>query len=207
MVMFVSQIKGGVAAICAATLFLTAPPVVAQDDTAPQIDPQTVPQAEQAGPRSEAQLLEALRDADPRDAQRIEAELANLWSASGSDSMDFLLKRGRDAIEVQNWTRAIEHLTALTDHAPDFAEGYYTRALAFFRIERFGPAMADLERALALNPNHFAALRGVASILEVLDEPDRALAAYEMVLQMHPNDSEARAGAERMRLASEGQTL
>jgi len=183
-----AQIKGGVAA--SALVFLLVAPA-----------------AGSAQQRSEAELLDALRDAAPEEVDRITSELVNRWSSSGSDAMDFLLKRGRDAIEVQDWPRAVEHLTALTDHAPDFAEGYYNRALAYFRMERFGPAMADLERALALNPNHFAALRGVASILEVLDRPEQALAAYDMVLEFSPHDEEAQAGRERMSLASEGQAL
>lgn len=167
-----------------------------------------LPDAGLAQARDEAELLEALKSAEEAtEAQRIEAELMTLWSASGSDSMDFLLKRGRDALEVQNWGRAIEHLTALTDHAPDFAEGYYARALAYFRSERLGPAMADLEQALALNPNHFAAIRGVGAILEVVGEADKALAAYEMVLDIHPNDTEAQSGLERTRRAATGQTL
>jgi len=182
------QIKGSVAALLAIAAFSLPSTALAQE-------------------RSEAELLDALRTAEAAEAKRIETELMNLWSGSGSDSMDFLLRRGRDAIEVQNWRRAIEHLTALTDHAPDFAEGYYTRALAFYRSEQFGPAMADLEQTLALNPNHFAAIRGVGAILEVLGEPDRALAAYEMVLDLHPNDTDAQSGRERMQRAASGQTL
>lgn len=182
------QIKGSVTALSTVLVLCLASPGVAQA-------------------RDEADLLAELKSAEAADAKRIEAELVNLWSSSGSDSMDFLLKRGRDAIEVQNWPRAIEHLTALTDHAPEFAEGYYARALAYFRSEQFGPAMADLEQALALNPNHYAAIRGVGAILETLGDAERAFAAYEMVLALHPNDTEAQEGLERMRGQAEGQAL
>ena len=155
----------------------------------------------------EAALLEALKGAEPMEAGRIETELTTLWSRSGSAAMDFLLKRGRDAIDVNDWPKAIEHLTALTDHAPDFAEGYHARAIAYFRSERIGPAMADLERALELNPNNFGALRGVATVWEALGNAKRAHAAYGMVLDLHPNDEEAQKGHERTRLAAFGQAL
>ncbi len=111
--------------------------------------------------------------------------------------MDFLLKRGRDAIDVQDWGLAIEHLTALADHAPDFAEAYHTRAIAYFRADLIGPALGDLEQALALNPNHFGAMRGLATIFEGLGDAKRAHQAYEMVLRLHPHDEEAQKGLER----------
>lgn len=145
----------------------------------------------------EAELLGELRNAEPSEAGRIEQELVTLWSKSGSSSMDFLLKRGRDALEVNDWRTAIEHLTALTDHAPEFAEGYHARAIAYFRSDKIGPAVADLEQVLALNPNHFGALRGLATVFESLGDPRRAHEAYKLVLDLHPNDEEAQKGLER----------
>ncbi|MGX9354848.1 tetratricopeptide repeat protein [Roseobacteraceae bacterium S113] len=177
------QIKHGVAALCAIVMF-------------------SIPlQAE------ESELLQQLQGAEAIQAKRIEQELITLWSRSGSASMDFLLKRGRDAIEVRDWRLAIEHLTALTDHAPDFAEGYHSRAIAYFRAERFGPAIADLETALTLNPNHFGAIRGLATIFESLGDAKRAHAAYSLVLELHPHDAQAQEGLERTQLRAFGQAL
>ena len=69
-------------------------------------------------------LLEELGSAqNEAQAQRIEKALFMEWSKSGSAAMDLLLKRGRDALEINDTGAAIEHLTALTDHAPEFAEG------------------------------------------------------------------------------------
>jgi len=36
--------------------------------------------------------------------------------------MDLLLQRGQEAMDNEDYEAAIEHFTALTDHAPDFAE-------------------------------------------------------------------------------------
>ena len=76
----------------------------------------------------EPDLLAALAVTDARNAQRIARELAALWDRSGSPSMDLLLRRGRDALERGEAEVALEHLTALTDHAPGFARGWSERA-------------------------------------------------------------------------------
>lgn len=154
-----------------------------------------------------AELLKQLREADATEASRIEREITREWAKSGSAAMDFLLKRGRDAMDVEDYGTAIEHFTALTDHAPDFAEGYHMRAMAFFHSEMLGPALGDLETTLTLNPDHFGAMRGLAVIFEVLDDPVRALAGYEMVLEVHPNDEEAQKGVARLTGAVRGRDL
>ena len=97
-------------------------------------------------------LLERLRDADPNDAAALERELQAVWSSSGSPSMDLLLRRGRDAMERQDWAAAIEHLTALTDHAPQFAEGWSERARAFFNAERYGSSGCGSGTGVGLEP-------------------------------------------------------
>jgi tetratricopeptide (TPR) repeat protein len=144
-------------------------------------------------------LLEQLRIGDATEANRAERDLVREWSKSGSAAFDFLLKRGQDALEVKDYASAIEHLTALTDHAPSFAEGFHSRAQAYFHTQKIGPALGDLERALTLNPNHFGAIRGLAVIFETVGDKKRAFEAYEMVLGLHPHDEEAKKGVARLR--------
>ena len=76
-------------------------------------------------------MLEALRDAEPAEATRLTREIEREWAQSGSTSLDMLLRRGREALEEEQPDIAIEHFTALIDHAPDFAEGWHARATAF----------------------------------------------------------------------------
>ncbi|WP_255564579.1 tetratricopeptide repeat protein [Mameliella sp. CS4] len=155
-----------------------------------------------------AELLAELQEAETATAaQRLESQIIAEWSKSGSASMDLLLKRGRDALEVKNHKAAIEHFRALTDHAPEFAEGWHGLALAYFGAEKFGPAMDALERVLALNPNHFAALRGVGAINEQVGKPALAYRAFEKVLELRPHDPDVEKAMERLERVAIGITL
>lgn len=132
-------------------------------------------------------LLARLSDAKPREALRIEREISTEWSKSGSASVDLLLQRGREAMDEGDMVKAIGHLTAVTDHAPDFAEGWYALATAYHGAGQQGPAMAALSRALTLNPSNFNALAGLALILDEVERPKDALAAYRAALAIHPH--------------------
>ncbi|MFU8865863.1 MAG: tetratricopeptide repeat protein [Rhodobacterales bacterium] len=151
-----------------------------------------------------AGLYEDLATATAAEARGIEREIRLEWRRTGSPAMDLLLKRGRDALERGEYDVAIEHLTALTDHAPDVAEGYHARARAYFRVEQIGPAMADLERALALDPQHYEAAHGLAVVLEALDRPQQAYAAYRVVLSLHPHYDAAAEAVTRLKARVEG---
>jgi tetratricopeptide (TPR) repeat protein len=133
------------------------------------------------------ELFIELADSDDANWQKIEREIWTEWAKSGSASMDLLLERGRNAMEQGDLDAAIEHLTALTDHAPDFAEGWNARATAYFQRGLYGPSIEDIQRTLALNPRHFGAISGLGMILEQLGYPDDALKAYREVQSIHPN--------------------
>ncbi len=163
--------------------------------------------AQQADSRDEEALLRQLAQATPEQAIGLDRQLQALWSQSGSASADLLLERGREALDDGDIEAAIEHLTALTDHAPEFAEGWHARASAFFVLDRFGMAAADLEHALTLNPNNYQAIYGLALIFEVVGKPDQALEAYSRALAIHPHHEEVTNAMNRLKPQVEGKAL
>lgn len=152
-------------------------------------------------------LLLELKDAEPGKAAQIDRAVQAEWSKTGSASMDLLLKRGRDAMDDGNFSAAIEHFTALTDHAPDFAEGWHMRATAYYQADLYGPAMADLQMALALNPDNYNAIFGLGVVLEELGYTDRAYNAYTLVRAIHPNHAEVSNALDRLERDVLGQSL
>jgi tetratricopeptide (TPR) repeat protein len=160
-----------------------APPALAQDDA--ELDALF------------AQLAEPGRE----DWERIESEITRIWSKSGSPAMDLLLKRGNEALEAEDYPAAVEHFSALIDHAPDFAEGWNARATAYYLMGEYSLSIADVEHVLALNPRHFGALAGLAYMLEALGEPELALKALHAAQALNPNRpniNDAAARLERM---------
>jgi tetratricopeptide (TPR) repeat protein len=191
----------------AAVMLLVAPflgaPAAAQAPDAPPApdaaqapDAAPAPDAAQSSATAEGadaetpeveRLLTELSEADERAARRLERRIAQLWSRSGSDSMDYLLRRGREALNEEAYEKAIEHLTAVVTLDPAFAEGWNARATAYFLDDELWRSVADIQRALALEPRHFAALSGLATILERVGEDAGALKAARGALEINPN--------------------
>lgn len=157
--------------------------------------------------QSEEDLLQQLQEAPEADAARVDRELALIWGNSGSAAMDLLLKRGRDALQAEEDGQAIDHLTALTDHAPGFAEGWHIRATAYYQAGLYGPALDDLERALSLNPNNYNAIFGLGIMLQEFGDLERAADAFERVLALHPHHENAKTAMEQLKRSGIGRTL
>ncbi len=153
------------------------------------------------------ELIESLKTATPEEAQRIDRQITAAWSRSGSPSMDLLLRRGREALEEENVAAAIEHFTALTDHAPDFAEGWHGLARAYFEAELYGPTLDALSHVLALNPDHYPALFGLGVMFQQFGDTVRAEAAFRQVLSLNPQHEQAKQALEGLKTEGIGHTL
>ncbi|MCP4818410.1 MAG: tetratricopeptide repeat protein [Shimia sp.] len=149
-------------------------------------------------PQDLAGMMQQLRDAEAGAADSIADRIRREWDKSGSASADFLLRRGEKALEAGEYTQAIDHLTALTDHAPDFAAGWALRARTFFEMDEYGRAIGDLEHVIALNPQHFDALMGLAIMLDEMQRPVDAYEAYMQVKAIHPHQAGLSEALERL---------
>ena len=152
-------------------------------------------------------LFAGLKTASTEVSAQIEQRIYDIWSESGSASMDLLLQRGRDALTTGDTKTAIEHFSAVIDHAPDFAEGYNGRATAFYQLGQYGPALDDIRKTLELNPRHFGAMTGLALIMEELGMEKDALEVWRRVAAIAPNSDGVQDAINRLEKQGEGQTL
>jgi tetratricopeptide (TPR) repeat protein len=175
----------GAALLAAALVPAVSPAQAPQEVVAPPPAPAPDP-TRTAAARLDA-LFAELAEPGREDWERIEGEINQIWSRSGSPAMDLLQQRGNEALEAEDYTTALEHFTALTDHAPTFAEGWNARATTFYAMGEYSLSIADVERVLALEPRHFGAIAGLGFIFESMGEPDLALRAMHEVQKLNPN--------------------
>ena len=134
-------------------------------------------------------MFTQLAQADSPDAgERVARVIVDRWSRSGSATIDLLLSRALQALASGNPQAAIDHATAAIDFDPELAQAYQLRATAYYQTGYTGPALADLGTALELEPRHFIAMSGLATLLEEMGNPEAALEVYRAVLAIHPTD-------------------
>lgn len=153
------------------------------------------------------ELLFLLGESTPEDFQDIENDLLDHWEDSGSTAMNLLLERGWDALQSDDIPKAVEHFSALIDHAPEFAEGWNARATAYFLMDEFGMAKADIRQTLQLNPQQFGAMSGLGMIYEILGDQDAAMRAYLAAKAVHPYLDNVNDAIERLEIEKTGVAL
>lgn len=189
-----------------------APTVPAPDadpaEEAPAIEPAVPSEPTREARLREREDLDALfaelAQPDGETWARAESDILRIWSRSGSASMDLLAKRGEAAMDAGDNRAAIEHLTALTDHAPDYANGWYLLGVAYYLDGDLGPAVAAMAEVLKREPRHFGALTQLGSMFEELGDNARALQAYRASLKIHPHQQDAQDAVTRLEELTKG---
>ncbi len=132
-------------------------------------------------------LFTTLKSATDKDAAKAaENEIITLWLESGSDTVDLMMSWTLSAMESKDYGLALDYLDRMLIMKPDYAEGWNKRATVHFLKDDYPKAIADIERALALEPRHFGALSGLGTIMRDIGEKDRALDAYRKALEADP---------------------
>jgi tetratricopeptide (TPR) repeat protein len=124
---------------------------------------------------------------DEKQAAPIAQAIERLWLFADSDTIGVLMDRGAKAIAEKDYDLALRFMDAVVDLAPDYAEGWNRRAYVYFLRNDIERMVGDLRRCLALEPNHFRALEGLAQVMRESGQKKAALKAYERLLEVHPN--------------------
>ena len=140
-------------------------------------------------------------------AAPIASTIEGLWGFTKSPTIGVLMNRAYKALAENRNELAVQMLDAVVDLAPDYAEGWNRRAYAYYLQNDHDRAVGDLRRALALEPNHFKALDGLARILRESGQKKSALKVYEQLLRIHPYMPGAKEAADELRIEVEGQGI
>jgi len=158
------------------TLLLLAGPALAAD----------CPPAPDHGARLAALIASAQAAGSEGEGRRITNEMWQLWTDAPDAYAQELLDEGMDRRAAYDFEGAVKAFDALIGYCPDYAEGYNQRAFVAFLRQDYPAALEDLERALALSPEHVAALSGKALTLIGLGRMDEGQKALREALALNP---------------------
>jgi tetratricopeptide (TPR) repeat protein len=133
-------------------------------------------------------LFERLRNAmTEQEGRRAEDAVWRLWmEAAPSRAIARAVDEAMDARESYDFDRALAILDGVVTQAPDYAEGWNQRAFIRFLKDDLDGSLEDIDRALELEPKHFAALAGKALILMRQGRMDLGQAALRRAVEIHP---------------------
>ena len=186
------------------------PPPQAPGPKAP--GPAAKKKAAEAAPKDKDAMLTELyahlaKAPDADQAAEISKTIEGLWLHSGSDTIGVLMRRGLKAVNEQRNDLALKMFDAVVELAPDYAEGWSRRAYVYYLQSDTEHAVGDLRRALAIDPNHYKALDGLARILRDSGQKKSALRAYQQLLRINPFADGAKEAESALSVEVEGQGI
>ena len=98
-------------------------------------------------------------------ARGLERRIQDIWLRTGDPVVDGGLADAIERARDHDYEKALAILDDLAETRPRHSEIWNQRATVRFFAGDLGGSLADIERALALEPRHFGALTGKALIL------------------------------------------
>ncbi len=126
------------------------------------------------------------RERDPDKASSIAEEIRLEWNDSGSATVNLLMQWADKAIEEKRSPAALDFLDQAIALKPDYAESWNRRATLNYAMGNYRKSMSDIEQVLDLEPRHFGALSGLATILNMSGNDQLTLKAWERFLEVYP---------------------
>jgi tetratricopeptide (TPR) repeat protein len=151
------------------------------------------------------QFLKTTTSSD--EAGALEDKIWSVWAETGDPALDKLMIRSSDAMGRSDFQAALKDLDTITAKKPNFAEGWNKRATVYYLMGDYEKALADIDRALELEPRHFGALSGLGLTNMKLGNDAAAVDAFERVIAIDPLYPNARLNLELAKDALERNSI
>lgn len=140
-------------------------------------------------------LLDQLAKAETRaDANRIVSSIWTAWLSEYSTEREHqLMEKGISAMESRRFQQAEALFTSIIKSNPDYTEAWNKRATVRFYRGDFVGSEADILQVLLREPRHFGAISGLGLINMHLNEPEKALNSFRLLLEINPFSEDAEA--------------
>ena len=153
-------------------------------------------------------LFKALQTS--RDSARlneVEATIWEIWYDSGDPDIDILMLEASELMAGGKLEAAEELYARIIELAPNFSEGWNRRATVRFYQQDYDGSLADIEQTLKLEPRHFGAIWGLGMIMGLQQDYQRAIYAFEKLLEIKPSSEDAGPRIEQLKEALAKQSV
>ena len=121
-----------------------------------------------------------------------EATIWDIWHESGVEEVDSMLQEAAELMSTGQLAEAESLYTRVIASVPMFSEGWNRRATVRYYQRNYAGSLEDIEQTLKLEPRHFGAIWGLGMILGAQRDYQRAILAFERLLEIKPNAIDAR---------------
>lgn len=132
-------------------------------------------------------FAELRQDRPERRVKDIESEIWALWTSHEDEAIALWMDRALQAMSKKRHDEAETILAELIAQKPEWAEAWNKRATLYFMMGNYPASIADIKRAIEIEPRHFGATSGFTQICLRLGDQAAALAAAEATLRIHPH--------------------
>ncbi|RAK67933.1 tetratricopeptide repeat protein [Hymenobacter edaphi] len=139
-------------------------------------------------PQQLDELFQRLQTATaPLEIEALQQGIWQLWLETDDVALNKHLESGMRALSAEDYTRAIADFGWIVAQHPAYAEGWNKRATAHYLRGEYRASLLDIARTLRLEPRHFGALSGRATILRMVGDDRGALRTLRRLSQLCPH--------------------
>ncbi len=147
-------------------------------------------------------LFQALQTSkDSSELIEVEAEIWAIWYESGEANIDAQMMEAGALVNAGELIVAESIYGRIIEQYPNFSEAWNRRATVRFYQRDYDGSLADIEQTLKLEPRHFGAIWGLGMIMGLQQDYQRAIIAFETLLEIKPNAQDARPRIEMLKQA------
>jgi Flp pilus assembly protein TadD len=152
-------------------------------------------------------LFQKLAAVSDMEAKPIEDRILSAFLVSGSPSVDLLMSRGATALAAGDADTARKLVNAVTQVAPNYAEGWHQRGKLQAAANDDAEAIVSLQKAVTLNPRQFAAMAELGTILTAYGDKRDALKMYRKALALDPHMADVKMAVGKLAREVEGEKI
>ena len=124
---------------------------------------------------------------DPSAIQSLEAAIWEQWTMVPGDAERQLMMRGIAEMQQQELQSAVSTFTRLIEMTPELSEAWNKRATVQWLLGNLSASIADICETIKREPRHFGAYSGLGMIRAQMNEPGRAVAAFQLAKKYNPH--------------------